>query len=487
MTALIATLLQMLLMENIEDVMKNRGHGEVWISEVTFTESDRELSNPYRGFYHLYGFRIRENQVDYKEEIKKRFAGDEELLSLVEINLNDYVDGEIGDLGLQNIETLLSELDRTGKKFIVRFLYDWDGENLKTEPQNVEIITEHMRQLAEIVNHHSSEIFILQGLFIGNYGEMNNSEYTNTEDMKKLAECLDELTDDAIFLAVRTPLQWRKIMEKDAADTVSEENKTLRLGLFNDGMLGSSTDCGTYGSQTKASGGLLAGWTREEELEFQDILCRRVPNGGEVILDNEYNDFENAVRDMRTMHVTYINRDYDQEVFRKWQQSIVRENGCFDGMDGLTYIDRHLGYRILIDYVLADYEFGNDTVSVDISLRNTGFAPIYRAAELSLSVRDESGEEIFCENVADDLRTLSGGDNSNQELICHVEVPLQGIGAGKYQIYFMANDGVSGRELLFANTQDSTEYGYLVAKLELEDAQEYIDRWIKEHDLEQLK
>ena len=48
---------------------------------------------------------------------------------------------------------------------------------------------------------------------------------------------------------------------------------------------------------------------REEELAFQDVLCSSVPSGGEVIVDNPYNDLENAIADLKTMHVSYLNED----------------------------------------------------------------------------------------------------------------------------------------------------------------------------------
>ncbi len=76
---------------------------------------------------------------------------------------------------------------------------------------------------------------------------------------------------------------------------------------FNDGMLGSVSDYGTYSDNTRQDAGDFSAWTREEELAFQDVLCSSVPSGGEVIVDNPYNDLENAIADLKTMHVSYLN------------------------------------------------------------------------------------------------------------------------------------------------------------------------------------
>ncbi len=143
------------------------------------------------------------------------------------------------------------------------------------------------------------------------------------------------------------PSQWRgitRIKEPDR-ENLAKDPLAIRLGLYNDGMLGNETDYGTYGSKETGGEGRLR---REDELTFQNELCRYVPNGGEVINDNSYNDFQNAIRDLGIMHVTYLNEGHDEAVLEKWKNTKVTGGGCFHGMDGYTYIERHLGYRLLI-------------------------------------------------------------------------------------------------------------------------------------------
>ncbi len=55
------------------------------------------------------------------------------------------------------------------KKWIVRFLYDW-GENEQYEPENLDIILQHMEQAGDVIREYHSCIYTLQGLFIGNWG-----------------------------------------------------------------------------------------------------------------------------------------------------------------------------------------------------------------------------------------------------------------------------------------------------------------------------
>ena len=104
---------------------------------------------------------------------------------------------------------------------------------------------------------------------------------------------------------------------------MSGSHLAARLSLFNDGLLGNRSDYGTYKTDDSSGSDVLGRRSREEELDFQRELCRYVPNGGEVINDNPYNDFENAVKGLSERHITYLNKDYDQTVLKKWEKEKV--------------------------------------------------------------------------------------------------------------------------------------------------------------------
>lgn len=48
-----------------------------------------------------------------------------------------------------------------------------------------------------------------------------------------------------------------------------------------------------------------------------------VPNGGEVVLDNKYNDIDNAAKDLASMHVSYLNNAHDLAVINKWKNKLT--------------------------------------------------------------------------------------------------------------------------------------------------------------------
>lgn len=468
----------------VRDYFGMRGHGAVRTESYEFTESDRQLKNPNRGFYHMHGFVITDAPADYSDEFAWRFSHDQDTsLAMIEINLQSYRSGSISEAGLSNIESLLDTMESLDKHYIVRPLYDWDGENESVEPESLDIILEHMEQIGPLLSEHKDIIFTLQGLFIGNWGEMNGTGYLEIDQLRSLADTLAASTADDMFLAVRMPMQWRMITDIAEPGDVTAYDGSLaaRLGLFNDGMLGSYSDYGTYGNHSKEKDGYLTYWNREEELGFQDILCGMVPIGGEVMVDNPYNDLENAVSDMKRMHVTYINRDFDMNVLDKWTETTVSESGCFDGMDGLSYIERHLGYRLLIDDISMNYDFAEDILTIKVNMQNVGFAPVYKEADARIILRDEAEGRSLAYEFSQDVRELKGGNHSDETKGFSIDIPLRGEQEGHFDVYFEITDKTTGERLLFANEQDQTEYGYSIGSVDLESIEEYKERWMAEH------
>lgn len=459
----------------IQRYLAIRGHGKGTAEGVAFTESSKRLYNPNRGFYHLHGFYITDAVKDYRQDISGRFWGDGGAgLTLIEVNIREFRGGEISEAGLESIDNLLEALCALDKQIILRFLYDWDGKGMEAEPESLEMILRHMDQLSGLLEKYQERIFIVQGLFVGNVGEMNGSKYLGTEDMQRLAGKLLEVTGENTYLSVRTPAQWRCItnIPSLSGGAWEEDGLASRMGLYNDGMLGSWTDYGTYGvtDQTPEERP-FSQWNRHEELDFQDVLCRLTPNGGEVIVDNEYNDFERALEDMKKMHVTYLNWDHDASVINKWRKATIQENGCFDGMDGRTYVERHLGYRLVLRDAALDYDWREDVLTAQITLQNVGFAPVYREAETRLVLYDRARgrEYVYYLDSEQDVRELVGGTESEEQMTLRWEAPVGGLLPGEIEVYFVMTDVLSNERIQFGNEQEPEVLGYRVGTLTLEE------------------
>ena len=170
---------------------------------------------------------------------------------------------------------------------------------------------------------------------------------------------------------------------------------------------------------------------------------------------------------MAKMHVTYINRDYDRNVLNKWAESAVQTEGCFYGMDGLTYIERHLGYRLLITEVSMEHDFWRDVVCVDIAMKNVGFAPLYKECRVSLILCEKQTGEQWVFDVPQELSALSGGKNAEQTQTLSVEIPLREFWEKNYEVYVKIEDKSTGRQLQLANEQEGTEPGYLIGNIKI--------------------
>lgn len=436
-------------------------HIEVTLDLNESLETTDELNNPYQGFYRLRGYMLNDNDKPLAR-ISDEISWDTEYrLALLEINLKNYSESPISDYALNQLDTIFTMwASSNNKQLIVRFLYDWDGVATKTEPKDISTIMLHMEQVAPIVNKHAKDIYILQGIFLGNQGEMQGSAHLSEGNMKILQNHWANVTDSSIYLAVRTPAHWRLFTNQLFFPEKFETEGYLmsRLGLYNDGMLGSMYDLGTYSNiSRKDTVNPFSKGTRKEELEFQNKLCLHVPNGGEVVLDNPFNDLDNAINDLNTMHVSYLNMAHDASVINKWKQTTYQGDSCFNGLSGLDYIRAHLGYRYKIGESKVIFESGFDQTAIyRLSIDNVGFCNTLKdfTATLTLVNQDNAKQTSYVSNA--DFTSLLSGDT----LDCDFELPVRNLHVGKYKAFLKIKSDESGEEIKLATSLPHDENGY---------------------------
>lgn len=429
--------------------------------DTVFTESSAPLSNPYRGWYTIYGYRLADNITYNADTILENIKTNTDTrLVLVQINLMDYRKSDLNSHALEQLETILSAWESTDKTLILRFLYDWDGLASKTEPDDIAVVQNHMSQVSTILDHHTSLIYTLQGIFVGNYGEMNHSRFMDKESVLLLSRHLADVMDPAIFLSVRTPALWRQITASETPPAAFGS----RIGLFNDGMMGSENDCGTYGDSSDSSEHNEKK-SRSDELAFQNKLCLYVPNGGEVIIDNPYNDLDAAIKDLNTMHVSYLNTMYDPEVLDKWKSSTYTGEGIFNGTSGYDFIGSHLGYRYVLRSTSVKFNtFRDKSATLTIALDNVGFANCYKQFDVTLLVENKNTKDSLTIPVHTDTRNWLAGQTTSLQ----IPLPIRNYETGTYDIYLSVRDRDSDSEILFANTGNHVSDGYFLGSISLD-------------------
>lgn len=429
---------------------------ELEYTPAALKESARELGNPYRGFYRMSGYILSEKQKPEEAAAwcSKSCDSDPYPLMLLEINLKNYSNTDISTNALMQLDQILETCVEAKKQVILRFLYDWDGQALSAEPSDLSLIKTHISQLSSTVNKYADCIYILQGTLTGNTGEMNHSNYGEIDQIRQIMEELDQDISSDIYLAVRTPGQLRGILRTRTPLSGTEaDSGTLqsRLSLFNDGMLGSVYDLGTYDdTPLQSDSEFEEQGTRSEELLFQYKLCQYVPNGGEVTIDNEYNDLDNAIADLSQMHVSYLNSEHDAAVLDKWKISTYTgsKTDIFSGCSGYDYISTHLGYRYVMKESSVDFHSVlSDTAALYITIANTGFAPAYIKFDTVVILTDEdTGKSEEFETTIDN-RTIAGNDFSEFK----VNLDVRSLKKGTYSVSLRMKDPYTKNSIHFAN------------------------------------
>ncbi len=438
---------------------------------VSFSESIRELQNPYIGWYTLRGYYLSEEKEPNLSCLPS--VSDQPGLTLLEINLHAYQNQPIGEKGLLQLNRILETWKRSGSQLILRFVYDWDGKGEENEPEELHTILTHMEQTIPIVNNYKDCVYLLQGIFVGSYGEMHGTKFMGREDMLTLISKLDNLADPAIYLSVRTPAQLRTILAAQGASASSASfsskpatavsSLAARLGLFNDGILGSESDTGTYGTLPPSQTDYTSAWNRTDELFFQDTLCAGVPNGGEVILENPLNDFPACLDALRTMHISYLNSAYDGAVLEKWKESNCASSTdpLYQGISGYDYIGQHLGYRYVIqDMTLSFQPLKEENLTFSLTLNNTGFSAAYRDFSWTVTLGVEDGS-LHSFPLLLSSKALQPGEPFSASF----SVPARYLSEGTYSLYLSCYDPRLDREILLASDTEHTLLGYELGTL----------------------
>jgi len=349
------------------------------------------------------------------------------------------------------------------------------------EPDNIEIIKTHIKQLSEIVNEYKDIIYIHQGVFIGTWGEMHSSSYSkNYKDIPELINTINNYFDPSIYLAVRTPRHYRMIMNYNKI--TNKKLLTSRLGLFNDGLFYNDNDYGTYGqSDINENNGIIKA-NRKDEIKFQNKICFNVPSGGESVLNKNtmdfndlsidntyyniknYNNFYTCNDYSNTIHLSYLNDDYSKPIYSHWSNYTYYNstNPIWNGGNGHDYISNHLGYRYVIKN--ATFSSYNDTLNIDIT--NVGYSPAYIKFDIKIFLVNSNNileKEI---NVNEDNRLWKSNDLYKLKIFLDFNsYSIKNLN-DKYNIYFKLIDPTYGSTIKFGNTLNfKNEYGYKIGTL----------------------
>lgn len=383
--------------------LSGRSNSLITFEKLFGKESTDYDGNPSKGWYGLYPFVISE-EPDFDNLVWSLADGD--VIALVRIDIGRRqpgvgTDSPFTDAELDRADRILTWFEKHSREVILRITYDTEGKGMEHEPSIIKNVAGHMRQLGPVIAAHADNIIVHQGIFVGSWGEMHDSKFLSENAVCELYETLVSACGNKVRIAVRTPMQHRFIMKyltrymgTGNADT---DTGILRPALYNDAILSSEDDMCTY------AGGRTV-WA-----DYQDEVCTYAVCGGEAIHDNPLNDYDNAVKELANMHITYLNRQYDMAVLDKWRSN-----------NGYDYIGTHLGYRFVVTDTAvgrdAEEETGGKTqtgvgsIYINVRIANRGFACVYDRVRLLAEFRGKDGCCISRAEVMSDMSRIKPGD-----------------------------------------------------------------------------
>ncbi|MDE6583844.1 MAG: DUF4832 domain-containing protein, partial [Anaeroplasmataceae bacterium] len=372
--------------ETVSFILENMGSNEI----VTYRESIDEFSNPDCGFYEPVYIKCTPDSVS---NIGNNYLKYNALLHL-RIDVAAFSGKANGNSDLPFTKTMLDGLDELFHKMdeasccvIVRFAYDAGFNGAKDKEPELSMMVKHIESLKTLFTKYEKMITAVECGMVGPWGEMHSSQIANQETYNILIDAYLKVIPNTIKLLVRRPKFLYSYYGYTLSTLKDFSVSDCRLGVYNDGYLGSANDLGTYDN-------------REVEVNWLSTINTTSPYGGEVTVPgSSYNELNNAVDEMFQLHLSYLNLRWNNQVVDRWKDT------KYSGIDPLyknsteySYIKNHLGYR----FVLQSLNYREDETKMNFTLnvKNVGFGNLLKSKNAYIVFQNEEHTYIFdFENV----------------------------------------------------------------------------------------
>ncbi len=239
---IIALILPNIYISNAEEKIETENN-----KNIEYTETLEDFKNPERGFYEPVYIR-------YKEDGNNSVNITSNLVHL-RLDIGAFSKAVNGKQDIPLTQNMLDAFDQTLKKIksnggtaIVRFAYTFEGE--KNKEPSLDMILTHIKQVCSVITQNQEVIAYIELGFFGPWGEMHSSSVCTDENVSKAIDVMLENTPERIKIGVRQPRYYTYWAGVDRAklneDVTVEGTNAYRIGLYNDGYLGSESDLGTF-------------------------------------------------------------------------------------------------------------------------------------------------------------------------------------------------------------------------------------------------
>ncbi len=249
---------------------------------------------------------------------------------------------------LNALRGTFENLRKNGGTCLIRPEYAIDAD-VHNEPYDFEIILAHARQLSEIITEYSDVVGGIEVGTAGPFGEMHTSPYCAAKYMNQIIDTYIENTPSSVKLMVRNltyvvnyicdsfsnnvgkvtlkngtvqsvqyagKFNWINLLPFDNFKYKDQET-IKRIGMFNDGYMYDSNDCGTWSNISRSTGvqylewasatGYYGGEYGSNSDSGLDKVSQKIQSGGTALTRHDKAWLpEKAIPEMYKTHVNYI-------------------------------------------------------------------------------------------------------------------------------------------------------------------------------------
>ena len=319
----------------------------------------------------------------------------------------DTIRGKDQDLTEDALNVLQQTFDNIRKDnghAIVRICYDpWYNGRSNVTPDH-EWVLKHVKQLAPVLSKNTDVIVALEMGMHGAYGEMHSDTNITYDRVAEATNLMLRSTPPELKILTRTGNYSAKVLgfddwgvdfhidgEKFAEIAKAKGDTMYRVGMFNDGYLGTQYDYGTWGADCATS------ICREEGVAWLEKYSINTPYGGEALTTAENYEVINtpeflAYEGFRT-HTSYLNIQWNNNLIDSWKKTPFKQKDFdydparVDSLSGFKYINDHLGYRfVLRESWLSDTVGSDGILRAKLRIQNVGFGNLTRKMAALLEI-----------------------------------------------------------------------------------------------------
>lgn len=431
------------------------------------------LYNPARGFRLETAVDVlddKDNPTQQLDELSAKYAADSVSLSQSYFYLTYLIGQELSDENFRTMQGYFDELQRLGKKAVLRFAYEKDFVRREPIGPRLEEALAHLDQLKPFLEKNKDLILVVQAGVIGAWGEwhssihgLENTAESKTAVLEKLLEVVPEERNIQVrlpefknllkekpelykrlsfhddFIVIR-PDKWDGDMHEGTP--VFDQIVTESPYLVVDGELPWGFWSVGADPDSPSAGWIIDGLQTARRLFLQHYTSLSViHNYKEQHANNRFDENNPPEYSMVVWKKSMITEDSLR------QHRMPVSDGYFSKRDGtkvernmFDYIRDHLGYRIELQSLQLPQalQAGSEN-ALRLNLVNRGFATMFGEHTVSFVLIDKNGEvrEFPTEVNPTEWQPYEPGDSTCTTLTHTIETSIAlpiGFTAGEYKL-----------------------------------------------------